>query len=386
MSLIRRNILLGNYHDAEDLSFLSRNRVTHILNTAAELHPAFPGRFTYRHIFGDDHPGFNLSRHFEEAANFINEALKSGGTVFVHCAAGISRSTSCLIAYFVKYEGMGVSEALSLIRGRRYIVNPNPGFMRQLREYEQKVEARSRNRSRYSALSTKNTPSRFSINQDTSPYGFGASYGSKRNAMDRLEWPDRMRDADRDYERKNDGAERFDRLDRSYDRILERSERNLGDLRTSYLDDSRIPSRYGSDIGSKYLSSQPISVSKSSIGLGGYGGLYSTLSKGSNSKQKERERELFRRSTDYSGGLSEIYRPKTAYTRPTFSGGIASRIIERPTTGSSLRYLPTETPKISDYKRLASTRSIGLGSSGHRLLRNRNPASEASFSSYLIGK
>jgi hypothetical protein len=50
--------------------------------------------------------------------------------------AGISRSTTLLIAYLVRYRGMTSDDCLKHVRSRRSIVNPNPGFWNQLKQYE----------------------------------------------------------------------------------------------------------------------------------------------------------------------------------------------------------------------------------------------------------
>jgi Dual specificity phosphatase, catalytic domain len=140
MSLIKQGILIGNYKDAGDIRFLTSNKVTHILCSASELTPLFPGRFKYKHVIADDVPYFNLSKHFDAAADFIYDALRSNGNVLVHCAAGISRSVSLTIAYLMKYERLKLSAAFSMIKSRRFIANPNPGFLRQLKEYENRLE------------------------------------------------------------------------------------------------------------------------------------------------------------------------------------------------------------------------------------------------------
>ncbi len=147
MSLIRKGLLIGNYKDAEDLVFLQTYGVTHILCAAKELQPVFPRKFTYKHVQADDVPSFNLLKYFDVAAEFIEAALASGDTVFVHCAAGISRSVTLVLAYFIRFEDMRVGEAYNLVKSRRHFVNPNPGFMKQLREYESRLQfAKSRTR------------------------------------------------------------------------------------------------------------------------------------------------------------------------------------------------------------------------------------------------
>lgn len=141
MSLIKKGILIGNHHDSSNLDMLRRHNVTHILCSAAELYPAFPGRFTYKHVHADDLPEFNIARFFDGAADFIHEGVRNGGTVLVHCAAGISRSVSLALAYLIKHEKMKLNSALSLVRSKRYIANPNPGFMSQLRQFERKLNS-----------------------------------------------------------------------------------------------------------------------------------------------------------------------------------------------------------------------------------------------------
>ena len=84
----------------------------------------------------NDVPWENLGRHFMEAALFIKNALKNNGKVFVHCWAGISRSTSCICAYLMMEHHLTLTTALNICRQGRPIVNPNPGFIKQLMEFQ----------------------------------------------------------------------------------------------------------------------------------------------------------------------------------------------------------------------------------------------------------
>ena len=143
MSLIKQGIYIGNFRDAADLHFLQRCGVTHVLCSAAELFAVFPDKFIYKHVQANDIPSYNLSRHFDQAADFIKGCLDNSGTCFIHCAAGISRSVSLTIAYFLKHEGLTFQQAMSLIKSKRYIANPNPGFVRQLKEFESKCQIRN---------------------------------------------------------------------------------------------------------------------------------------------------------------------------------------------------------------------------------------------------
>lgn len=70
--------------------------------------------------------------------SFMRKAIKEeNGIVYVHCHAGVSRSSTLVLAYLMQEEDIPLQQALSLLRLKRPIVCPNPGFMRQLKEFEQ---------------------------------------------------------------------------------------------------------------------------------------------------------------------------------------------------------------------------------------------------------
>lgn len=53
------------------------------------------------------------------AAQFIDIMRKQGKPVYVHCRGGIGRSGTILIAYYVLYRGMTVTQARDKVRVRR---------------------------------------------------------------------------------------------------------------------------------------------------------------------------------------------------------------------------------------------------------------------------
>ena len=63
---------------------------------------------------------------------FMKNAFLEGGRVLVHCHAGISRSATTVISYLMKEHGMALNPATQLVRSRRWFINPNPGFVKQL--------------------------------------------------------------------------------------------------------------------------------------------------------------------------------------------------------------------------------------------------------------
>ena len=76
--------------------------------------------------------------NLEEACKFIDLQRKSGKNVLVHCAQGKSRSSSLIIGYLLWIQHVSTyDEAFQWTRSRRSIVQPNPGFEKQLRTFEQ---------------------------------------------------------------------------------------------------------------------------------------------------------------------------------------------------------------------------------------------------------
>jgi len=51
--------------------------------------------------------------------NMLDTLVKAGKKVYVHCKNGHARSPSLIAAYLIKYKGMALGEALSLIKEKR---------------------------------------------------------------------------------------------------------------------------------------------------------------------------------------------------------------------------------------------------------------------------
>ena len=73
---------------------------------------------------------------FDENFEWITKMKQENKKILVHCAAGVSRSASFVIAYLMKSRGLSFWEAHNLVKSKRSIVRPNSGFVRQLQEYE----------------------------------------------------------------------------------------------------------------------------------------------------------------------------------------------------------------------------------------------------------
>ncbi len=87
-------------------------------------------------------PSANLKQHFQTCIKFIKDAIAEGGTVLVHCYAGVSRSTTIVIAYLMQEHGMAYLDAMQHVRKCRWFINPNDGFKRQLQQFSRELAAK----------------------------------------------------------------------------------------------------------------------------------------------------------------------------------------------------------------------------------------------------
>merc|ERR1712194_715224 len=72
----------------------------------------------------------------QTVVDFMDNAVRSGGRVLVHCAGGISRSTTAVLAYLVAKRNYSLRDAFAHAHKVRPVVWPNRGFMRILIHWE----------------------------------------------------------------------------------------------------------------------------------------------------------------------------------------------------------------------------------------------------------
>jgi len=128
---ISPGLFLGNMRASENLALLKENKITHILVVGCDLEKHFPQEFVYHQVEVIDVEFEDMISHFHACIDFIENGLKTGG-VFVHCAAGISRSTTMIVAYLMQKNNWDLDTALRYTVERRKCVWPNMGFQNQL--------------------------------------------------------------------------------------------------------------------------------------------------------------------------------------------------------------------------------------------------------------
>ena len=141
---MKGGIWLGNIIAAEDILFLKAKNITHVLTAiptiqAQSLVQLYKNNGIKHHIVDSmDICTQDMSPYFPESCEFIAEALKNGN-VFIHCMAGVSRSTTLLTAYLMKEWKMKTDDVIIHIKSKRPYARPNDGFYKQLLKYEKSL-------------------------------------------------------------------------------------------------------------------------------------------------------------------------------------------------------------------------------------------------------
>ncbi|XP_058791767.1 dual specificity protein phosphatase MPK-4-like [Phymastichus coffea] len=137
---IELNLYLGNLTAATDIDWLKQAKITHILTVDScplprKIEDALPD-IKLKYMQMTDMPREDLLTSFEDSNQFIQSALKSGGKILVHCYFGISRSATIVIAFIMKKYNLSYNDAFEAVKKKRRFVGPNPGFIAQLKLYE----------------------------------------------------------------------------------------------------------------------------------------------------------------------------------------------------------------------------------------------------------
>ncbi|XP_056098284.1 dual specificity protein phosphatase 13-like [Rhinichthys klamathensis goyatoka] len=133
------NLFLGDMSVANDRFSLWKSGITRVLNAAhghmhcQGSHQFYGSKVEYYGVAAEDSPSFNLSVYFHPCADYIKEVLGSPGErVLVHCAVGVSRSASLVLAYLMIHQRLSLLDAIKTVKQHRWIF-PNRGFLKQLR-------------------------------------------------------------------------------------------------------------------------------------------------------------------------------------------------------------------------------------------------------------
>ncbi len=141
ISTIDDYLYLSGYAPVTNRQLLDQLSISCIIdatNIPANKNAIIPS-IVYIKVPVEDNETARLDLYFDSIADRIESVRIDGGRTLVHCAAGVSRSASLVIAYLVKYGRLSLKDAYEKVHKIRPIICPNNGFWHQLIDYETKL-------------------------------------------------------------------------------------------------------------------------------------------------------------------------------------------------------------------------------------------------------
>ena len=90
----------------------------------------------YHYFEAKDENGFEIFKLFNTIHKIMDDNILNGKNVLVHCNMGVSRSGTIVVSFLMKTLGLSCIDALELAKKSRRCIQPNQGFMIQLKAFE----------------------------------------------------------------------------------------------------------------------------------------------------------------------------------------------------------------------------------------------------------
>eukprot|EP00191_Tetraselmis_sp_GSL018_P014942 CAMPEP_0177581128 /NCGR_PEP_ID=MMETSP0419_2-20121207/1971_1 /TAXON_ID=582737 /ORGANISM="Tetraselmis sp., Strain GSL018" /LENGTH=241 /DNA_ID=CAMNT_0019070127 /DNA_START=725 /DNA_END=1447 /DNA_ORIENTATION=- len=116
-SEVSDGLYLGSEAVAKSRELLERSNITHVVNCVGFVYPNyFEGELTYKTLFLQDTPAEDITSVLYDVFDFIEEARGGGGSVFVHCSQGVSRSATIVIAFLMWKLDQSFDEVFAAVK------------------------------------------------------------------------------------------------------------------------------------------------------------------------------------------------------------------------------------------------------------------------------
>ena len=138
-SKILDGLWLGGISSASNREALHEHNIETIITVVLGSVANFPYDFNYERSDLRDTEDEDIISEFYRIVPIMHDELSKGKVILVTCIWGKSRSASFVAAYLIKHKGMTTDESLEFIRSKRSQIDPNPSYIRQLRQFEGEV-------------------------------------------------------------------------------------------------------------------------------------------------------------------------------------------------------------------------------------------------------
>jgi hypothetical protein len=135
------HLYMGGASVARNLALLRSKGVTHVVNCAGDVCDNYHEKeLEYLTWVLFDHSYEDIVSILYPSFDFIDAAIRRGGSVYVHCHRGVSRSAALVTAYLMFVERLDYDTALARVRERRGVARPNLSFQTQLEMWRRRLD------------------------------------------------------------------------------------------------------------------------------------------------------------------------------------------------------------------------------------------------------
>jgi len=146
LSWVTSHLAVGGRIHPDDIHSLAQLGVTHVVDTRSEYSDDPEAlkreKIELLHLPTPDTCPLSIEQLLEGSA-WVNERLKTGGQVLIHCEHGVGRSVLLTCAVLV-YDGMHARDALQQVQQKRWQAAPNHRQVARLKEFESAIRSGKR--------------------------------------------------------------------------------------------------------------------------------------------------------------------------------------------------------------------------------------------------
>jgi len=133
------NLILGNIWATES-DVIQKESIDSVLSVCSDvkINADIKNRLVIE-IDDSFYEANKMLQNLPQCINFIDNELKKGYKVLVHCNGGISRSASVIIGYLMKKNQISYEEAFQIVKEKKNNIKPNLGFEIMLKNDFEKI-------------------------------------------------------------------------------------------------------------------------------------------------------------------------------------------------------------------------------------------------------
>jgi len=145
LTKLHEKLFIGGILNERSVALLQSHGVTDIVNVVEQQHPT-PSSvrecFQVHSLRTEDvRDYYIIENNYGEFKRILDSIYARGGSIYVHCYAGINRSVALCIAYLLEQYDWDLLDVVEHFHkcGRHYVLD-NEGFQRQLVEFFLKLQ------------------------------------------------------------------------------------------------------------------------------------------------------------------------------------------------------------------------------------------------------